>query len=603
MLAVAALSAVAAVLALPAVGTADRTVFVTNSDTPETGLAAFDAATGPLTPLAGTPVATGAEPTGVTVSPDARTAYVAELNEDSVAAFRIGAGGEPTPLGSTATGGNQPTGLATTPDGAFLLATNRDSTDTAPSVSVLAIDPGDGTLSPVSSSPENLGIFDPRGVAISPDGRFAYVTGRRGPLGPPPSNADVAVAVAAIGADGNLAPITGSPFFTPGVFNSFGASIAPDGSRLFVALPNNAQIQVSDLDPTTGAPTPVANSPFPTGAMSPLELSVTPDGARLYVTEAFGQAIEGFGINPATGALAQIAGTPLALGGQPQGVAVTPDGAHAYVSLLMNPGRVVGLDVGASGSLTSINGSPFASGGVFPSFFSVAVTPTQTPEVAFASDPGKPGKPTGFDAGATTVRGGLPTRFDWEFGDGTALADGGPTPTHTYAEAGVYDVELTVTNDCDPDAVFEDGVGLGRQHRLLQRDPAGGGDGGARPDRQRLRAGEEEPAAEGRQDRGHGQGQGGRGPRRAGERQGEAGAEVLQAEVEEQGGWLRQEEEAEAEAEARSEKGRGLDQRGPEGEGEADRGAHRRGRQREDRAAQGEAQGLARCCASPRWGH
>ena len=450
-----ALVAVGAALTASDEAAADRTVFVTNSDSPSTGLAAFNARLGSLSMLPGSPVATGEEPTGVTVSPDARHAYVANLNDDAVGIFRLGVDGKPTSRGVAPVGGNQPSGLTMTPDGAFLLTGNRDSTDTAPSVSVLEVNRQNGSLSAVASSPENLGIFDPRAVAVSPDGRFIYVTGRRGPLGPPPSNADQAIAVAAIGDDGNLTPITGSPFFTPGFFNVAGASIAPDGSRLFVVEANQDKLEVFDLNQSTGAPTPVLNSPFAAGADAPLMLSVAPDGARLYVAETFGTAVEGFDIAAASGALTQIAGTPFTVNGQPEAVAITPDGSRVFSSILSNPGQVEGLRAAASGSLSRLTGSPFASGGVFPSFFSVAVTPTQTPDVAFEADPGKPGQPTHFDARATTVRGGLPTRFDWDFGDGTTLADGGPTPAHTYAEPDVFEVKLTVTNDCDPDAVFQ----------------------------------------------------------------------------------------------------------------------------------------------------
>lgn len=36
--------------------------------------------------------------------------------------------------------------------------------------------------------------------------------------------------------------------------------------------------------------------------------------------------------------------------------------------------------------------------------------------------------------------------YDWDFGDGTQAPDAGPTPTHSYSEAGIYDVQVTVTN-------------------------------------------------------------------------------------------------------------------------------------------------------------
>ncbi len=444
----------------PAAAQADRAVLATNSDTPTTGLAAFAAPEGQLSMLDGAPVATGNETSAVAISPDARHAYVANTNDDTIGRYSLAANGLPTPLGATPAGGNQPTGLGFSPDGSFLLATNRDSTDADPTVSVFAVDASNGALTAVAGSPFDVGVHDPRAVVVSPDGRFVYVTARRGPTGPPASNADSAIAVLAIGEDGSLTPITGSPFFLVGQVNAFGASIAPDGSRLFMTRSNGNAIHVFDLNATTGAPTQIAGSPFTAGANAPSELTVAPDGGSLYVAEVFGQAVEGFTINPATGALTQIPGTPLSLAPrQSRGVALTPDGENLYVSMLSNPGVVEGLAVGAGGGLTRLTGSPYETEGEFPNFFSVAVTPTQTPEPAFSAPAtGKAGEQLDFDASATTVRGGEATRFDWDFGDGTTAADGGSTISHAYTQDGTYTVTLTVTNDCDPAAPAIDGV-------------------------------------------------------------------------------------------------------------------------------------------------
>ncbi len=50
-----------------------------------------------------------------------------------------------------------------------------------------------------------------------------------------------------------------------------------------------------------------------------------------------------------------------------------------------------------------------------------------------------------FDASASYDPDGLVIRYDWDFGDGTTGS--GPTPSHTYADAGGYTVTLTVTGD------------------------------------------------------------------------------------------------------------------------------------------------------------
>jgi len=446
-------------LLLPAGASADRSVYVSNSGSSGSNgsLAAFNGGDdGVLTALAGSPLAAGDNVNGVAVSPDARNVYVANTGDDTIGVYRAKADGTLSAQGETPVGANQPTGLGFTPDGQFLLATNRDSTDAAPCISVFAVDPDDGTLTLVPSSPVSIGIYDPRGVVVSPDGRFVYVTGKRGPSGPPASNADGAVASLTISPDGSLHTIAGSPLYLAGQFNAFGASITPDGAHMYVATSNDDKLNGFNLNPTTGAPSVMAGSPFATAGDTPAELAIEPDGDQLWVSEVFGKSVEGFSINPATGALTQSV-DPVILAGQTHGIATTADGAFLYDPLLSDPGAVAGFAI-AGLALDPLDGSPFPTGGAFPDFFSIGVTPTQTPVAKFKGKGGKADKPLPFDASATIVRGGFPARFDWNFGDGFNLGNGGPTPTHNYLQDGTYSVTLTVHNDCAPDAVFSGDV-------------------------------------------------------------------------------------------------------------------------------------------------
>ena len=57
-----------------------------------------------------------------------------------------------------------------------------------------------------------------------------------------------------------------------------------------------------------------------------------------------------------------------------------------------------------------------------------------------------PGRRRSFDGRASSDPDGTIARYDWSFGDGTALPNGGPTPGHVYAAAGTYAVTLTVTD-------------------------------------------------------------------------------------------------------------------------------------------------------------
>jgi PKD repeat protein len=74
----------------------------------------------------------------------------------------------------------------------------------------------------------------------------------------------------------------------------------------------------------------------------------------------------------------------------------------------------------------------------------VTVTiPNQVPTAAFTSD--CPNLACTFDATGSSDTDGSVVSWAWTFGDGETAT--GPTPSHTYAAAGSYDVELTVTDD------------------------------------------------------------------------------------------------------------------------------------------------------------
>ncbi len=71
----------------------------------------------------------------------------------------------------------------------------------------------------------------------------------------------------------------------------------------------------------------------------------------------------------------------------------------------------------------------------------------QVPPVAQAGGPytGVEGEPVHFDGSGSSDPGGATLTYQWDFGDGTTVADGA-TPDHTYAQHGTYTVTLTVSN-------------------------------------------------------------------------------------------------------------------------------------------------------------
>lgn len=72
----------------------------------------------------------------------------------------------------------------------------------------------------------------------------------------------------------------------------------------------------------------------------------------------------------------------------------------------------------------------------------IVFQPQPAPLAAFTVRTAAPGRLMQFDARGSARA----ARYDWDFGDGTTLANGGPVPIHTYAQAGEYNVTLTVTD-------------------------------------------------------------------------------------------------------------------------------------------------------------
>ncbi len=73
------------------------------------------------------------------------------------------------------------------------------------------------------------------------------------------------------------------------------------------------------------------------------------------------------------------------------------------------------------------------------------------PPVADANGPysGTVSVPVEFDGSGSSDPNDDIVAYDWDFGDGTFVADAGPTPSHTYAAESIYTVTLTVIDATD----------------------------------------------------------------------------------------------------------------------------------------------------------
>lgn len=300
-------------------------------------------------------------------------AYVVGPGTNEVFQFQVLSSGTLTALvPGNFPGGAGPVAAVIHPSGVFAYVADFSGN----SVTLLAVNQGNGQLSvPVNTNPipppTPANVFNvgtgPIALAQSPTGDFLFVANQ--------GSGDIDV----FNVDpttGNLTEPAGSPvLITPGNVppsHPQAMAISPSGNLLFVADPTQGTVSGFSVN-SQGVLTPVTGSPFSMGAgATPVFLTIDPSGRFLYVADPAHNSVLGFSIQ--SNSLAPIAGSPFVAGSQPVGLTLAPQGALLYVA---NQGsnNVSGFVIDAnSGALAPVSGSPFASGGQGPSAVAASST-------------------------------------------------------------------------------------------------------------------------------------------------------------------------------------------------------------------------------------
>jgi len=238
-------------------------------------------------------VPTGTTPFGVAISPKGDRAYVTNQGSDSVSVIDTATNDvvATVPLHV----GSWPTGLAVTPDGTRVYVANHTNASFNPST-VSVIDTATNTV----VATVGVGV-EPWGVAITPDGKHAYVTNQNpGTVSVIRTDTNTVVATVPVG------------FFPQSI------AITPDGSRAYVANFSGGTVSVIRTDLNTVMATVTIGGP-------PTYVAISPDGRRAYVSNVSANGIWVLDTN--TNAV--IAKVPGFAG---FGLALTPDGSRAYVA-------------------------------------------------------------------------------------------------------------------------------------------------------------------------------------------------------------------------------------------------------------------------------
>jgi YVTN family beta-propeller protein len=239
-----------------------------------------------VTRKAGPAIGVGADPDAIAVTPDGRTAYVANSGSGTVTPIDVATDA----AGPAITVGTDPQAIAVTPDDRTAYVANSGSGTVTP------IDVATGVAGP----PIQVGAY-PRAMALTPDGRTLYVLNWE---------------------SGSVTPIAtatnqpGRPIRT-GSF-PFATAIAPDGRTAYVA--NYGSDTVTPIATATSTP----GRPIPAG-QAPDSIAITPDGRTMYVVDGDTDTV-----TPVATATGQ-PGRPISVGYAPASVTISGSGAVAYV--------------------------------------------------------------------------------------------------------------------------------------------------------------------------------------------------------------------------------------------------------------------------------
>jgi 6-phosphogluconolactonase (cycloisomerase 2 family) len=304
---------------------------------------------------------------------------------DVVVVEKLDSGSGALGTGTQTPGGNG-AAIAANPAGTFLYTSDASSN----SVDGFAIGT-DGTLTAISGSPFSApGSGGVSGLAIDPTGKFLYGSVESG---------SGAIAGFSIGADGRLNAIQGSPF-TAGT-SPAQIVIHPDGKFLYAGDAAGGILVFSIL--SGGALTLTSDLPFPAGA--PPSLAITPDGKFLYVAD-FDSFVDAYSIDGTSGSLTALAGSPFSnatgTGDLSTQVIVEPKGKFLYTyNTIGNPNTISAFSIDDStGELTAVSGSPFD--GLQSVYFAASITADPNGKFLYASCSSGSCGVLGFGIDATT---------------------------------------------------------------------------------------------------------------------------------------------------------------------------------------------------------
>ena len=276
-------------------------------------------------------VSATASPTSAVIDPAGKFLYVTYQNQagtttgpGGIVGFPINADGS---LGTALTPlalGHNPVGVAIPATGGFVFVVDQESPLTSAAHGVLlgfAENTTTGALTPVPGSYFN-GVAagtTPSAIAADPSGHFLYVTDEA-------TNQLYGYTINATPSPGTPLAILNSPF-TTGLF-PISVKIDPRGMFVYVANFSSSTINTYVINTSTGALSGAGSNQ--STATGPNCITIDPAvGIYLYTTNQTDNSISAEQLNPHSGALTPVQGTQFVTGGTPTCLVAVANGAHA----------------------------------------------------------------------------------------------------------------------------------------------------------------------------------------------------------------------------------------------------------------------------------
>jgi 6-phosphogluconolactonase len=319
------------------------------------------ASEGSFQPVPGSPFATGVEPFTIIYSPIASGnlfAAIPNFVSNTVSVYKVNQTTGAFTLVNTPSTGSHPSDAVYSPiaSGNLFAAVADFSSN---NIEVYTVNQTSGVWTSIGTFATGSG---PEAIAYSPIAS--------GNLFAAAANAnDNTVSVYSVNqTTGAFTPVAGSPFAT-GTGPTWVAFSPIASGNLFAAVANfdDNTVSVYSVNQTTGAFTPVAGSPFATGT-HPLEIAYSPVASgNLFAAIANGvdNTVSVYAVNQTTGAFTPVAGSPFATGAGPVGIAFSPVvSGDLFAAVPNNTDNTVSVYLvnQSTGIFTQISGSPFATG-------------------------------------------------------------------------------------------------------------------------------------------------------------------------------------------------------------------------------------------------